>query len=82
MEVKKIMAKLFELNNNQKDENKKIDDQEFRQKKKILIAELQIYTGKNPAVDSLFKYSEQAEAVIGGIQKTITESQEEITIIN
>ena len=82
MEVKRIMADLFELNSNQQDENKKIDDEEFKQKKKTLIAELQVYTGKNPAVDSLFKNSEQAEAVIGGIQKAITESKEEIIIIN
>ena len=82
MEVKNIMAELFELNNNQKDENKKIDDEAFRQKKKTLIAELQVYTGKNPAVDSLFKNSAQAEAVIGGIQNSIIQSQEEITIVN
>jgi len=46
------------------------------------MLELQSYTGSNPAVDSLFKSSAQADLVIGSIQQGLTESAESITIIN
>ncbi len=81
-EIQSIMGELFQLQTIQSNPDTAIDQDEYNQKQSILMQRLQGYTGKNPAVTSLFGNKQQAEIVIAGIQQDITTSEREITIIN
>ena len=81
-EIQSIMGELFQLNIIQSDPDTALDESEYKQQQSILMQRLQGYTGKNPAVTSLFGNKEQADIVIAGIQNDITNSEKEITIIN
>ena len=81
-EIQSIMGELFQLQTIQSDPDTALDENEFNQQQAILMQRLQGYTGKNPAVQSLFGNKEQADIVIAGIQQDITNSEKEITIIN
>ena len=81
-EIQSIMGELFQLQTIQADPDTAIDEDEYNQQQAILMQRLQGYTGKNPAVTSLFGNKEQADIVIAGIQNDITNSEKEITIIN
>ena len=81
-EIQSIMGELFQLQTIQSDPDTAIDENEYNQQQAILMQRLQGYTGKNPAVTSLFGNKEQADIVIAGIQQDITNSEKEITIIN
>jgi len=81
-EIQSIMGELFQLQTIQSNPDTAIDQDEYNQKQAILMQRLQGYTGKNPAVTSLFGNKEQADIVIAGIQQDITNSEKEITIIN
>ena len=81
-EIQSIMGELFQLQTIQADPDTAIDENEYNQQQAILMQRLQGYTGKNPAVTSLFGNKEQADIVIAGIQQDITNSEKEITIIN
>ena len=80
--IQSIMGELFSLQTIQADPDTALDENEFNQQQSILMQRLQGYTGKNPAVTSLFGNKEQADIVIAGIQNDITTSEAEITIIN
>ncbi len=80
--IQSIMGELFSLQTIQADPDTALDENEFNQQQAILMQRLQGYTGKNPAVTSLFGNKEQADIVIAGIQQDITNSEKEITIIN
>ena len=80
--IQSIMGELFSLQTIQADPDTALDENEFNQQQSILMQRLQGYTGKNPAVTSLFGNKEQADIVIAGIQQDITNSEKEITIIN
>jgi hypothetical protein len=81
-EIQSIMGDLFQLQTIQSNPDTAIDENEYAQQQAILMQRLQGYTGKNPAVTSLFGNKEQADIVIAGIQQDITNSEKEITIIN
>ena len=81
-EIQSIMGELFQLQVIQSDPDTALDENEYNQQQAILMQRLQGYTGKNPAVTSLFGNKEQADIVIAGIQQDITNSEKEITIIN
>ena len=81
-EIQSIMGELFQLQTIQADPDTAIDPDEYSKQQAILMQRLQGYTGKNPAVTSLFGNKEQADIVIAGIQQDITNSEKEITIIN
>ena len=80
--IQSIMGELFSLQTIQADPDTALDENEFNQQQATLMQRLQGYTGKNPAVTSLFGNKEQADIVIAGIQNDITTSEAEITIIN
>jgi uncharacterized protein YdaT len=69
-EIQALMTELFELEAAQKTDQA-LSDEEYAQKQAILMQRLQGYTGKNPAVTSLFGNKEQADIVIQGIQNDI-----------
>jgi hypothetical protein len=79
--INQIMTELFTLEANQKGDAA-LADADFNQQSNTLLTRLYAYTGKNPAVQSLFGNKEQAQLVIDGIQNEITNSKIEITIIN
>jgi len=81
-EIQSIMGELFQLQTTQADPDTAIDQDEYNQQQAILMQRLQAYTGKNPAVQSLFGNKQQATLVIEGIQNDILYSEAEITIIN
>jgi len=81
-EIQSIMGDLFQLQTIQSNPDTAIDENEYAQQQAILMQRLQGYTGKNPAVTSLFGNKEQADIVIAGIQQDITNSEKEITIVN
>ena len=80
-EIKGLMGQLFTLNRNQQNDDTKLDDAAYNEKQKTLMKLLQSYTGRNPAVDSLFKNKEQADVVIMGIQNAILNSELEIEVM-
>ena len=80
-EIKGLMGQLFTLNRNQQNDDTKLDDAAYNEKQKTLMQLLQSYTGRNPAVDSLFKNKEQADVVIMGIQNAILNSEEMIEVM-
>ena len=80
--IQSIMGELFSLQTIQADPDTALVENEFNQQQSILMQRLQGYTGKNPAVTSLFGNKEQADIVIAGIQQDITNSEKEITIMN
>ena len=79
-EIQDLMTQLFELDAKQKTDQALSDD-EYAQQQAILMQRLQGYTGKNPAVTSLFGNKEQAEIVIQGIQNDITTSEAIIKVM-
>ena len=79
--INQIMTELFTLEANQKGDAA-LADADFNQQSNTLLTRLYAYTGKNPAVQSLFGNKEQAQLVIDGIQNEITNSEKQITIIN
>ena len=79
-EIQSLMTQLFELEANQKTDQRLSDD-EFNKQQSILMQRLQGYTGKNPAVTSLFGNKAQAEVVIQGIQQDITNSEKIIKVM-
>ena len=80
-EIQSLMGQLFELDAGQRDEKTKLSDDDYHRKQSILMQRLQGYTGKNPAVQSLFGNKEQADLVIGGIQQDILASEETIEVM-
>jgi hypothetical protein len=79
-EIQDLMTQLFELDAQQKTDQA-LTDEEYAQQQAILMQRLQGYTGKNPAVTSLFGNKEQADIVIQGIQSDITNSEAIIKIM-
>ena len=79
-EIQALMTELFTLDANQKTDQA-LSDEEYKQKQAILMQRLQGYTGKNPAVTSLFGNKEQADIVIQGIQNDITTSEAIIKVM-
>ena len=80
-DIQMLMSKLFELDAAQQNENTKLSDADYHKTQSILMQRLQGYTGKNPAVQSLFGNKEQADLVIGGIQQDILASEETIEVM-
>jgi hypothetical protein len=66
--IQNIMGSLFELQA-QQSTDQALPDEDFAQQQAILMQRLQGYTGKNPAVTSIFDNKEQADIVIAGIQQ-------------
>ena len=79
-EIEALMSQLFELDAAQKTDQA-LSDEEYAQQQAILMQRLQGYTGKNPAVTSLFGNKEQADIVIQGIQNDITTSEAVIKVM-
>jgi hypothetical protein len=79
-EIQDLMTQLFELDAQQKTDQA-LTDEEYAQQQAILMQRLQGYTGKNPAVTSLFGNKEQADIVIQGIQNDITNSEAIIKVM-
>jgi hypothetical protein len=79
-EIQALMTELFELDAQQQTDQA-LSDEEYAQQQAILMQRLQGYTGKNPAVTSLFGNKEQATLVIEGIQNDITNSEEIIKVM-
>lgn len=79
-EIQALMTQLFELEAAQ-ETDQALTDEEYAQKQAILMQRLQGYTGKNPAVTSLFGNKEQADIVIQGIQNDITTSEAIIKVM-
>ena len=79
-EIQALMTQLFELDAQQQTDQA-LSDEEYAQKQAILMQRLQGYTGKNPAVTSLFGNKEQADIVIQGIQNDITNSEAIIKVM-
>ena len=79
-EIEALMTQLFELDAAQKTDQA-LSDEEYAQQQAILMQRLQGYTGKNPAVTSLFGNKEQADIVIQGIQNDITNSEAVIKVM-
>jgi len=79
-EIQALMTELFALDAQQKTDQA-LTDKEYKQQQSILMQRLQGYTGKNPAVTSLFGNKEQADIVIQGIQNDITTSVATIKVM-
>jgi hypothetical protein len=79
-EIQALMTQLFELEAQQKTDQA-LSDEEYAQQQAILMQRLQGYTGKNPAVTSLFGNKEQADLVIQSIQNDITTSEAIIKVM-
>jgi len=79
-EIQTIMSSLFELQA-QQSTDQALSDEDFARQQAILMQRLQGYTGKNPAVTSLFGNKEQADIVIAGIQQDITNSEKIIKVM-
>ena len=79
-EIEALMTQLFELDAAQKTDQA-LTDEEYAQQQANLMQRLQGYTGKNPAVTSLFGNKEQADIVIQGIQNDITNSEAVIKVM-
>ena len=79
-EIEALMTQLFELDAQQQTDQA-LSDEEYAQQQAILMQRLQGYTGKNPAVTSLFGNKEQADIVIQGIQNDITNSEAVIKVM-
>ena len=79
-EIQNIMSSLFELQA-QQSTDQALPDEDFARQQAILMQRLQGYTGKNPAVTSLFGNKEQADIVIAGIQQDITNSEKIIKVM-
>ena len=78
--IQNIMGSLFELQA-QQSTDQALPDEDFAQQQAILMQRLQGYTGKNPAVTSIFDNKEQADIVIAGIQRDITTSEKIIKVM-
>ena len=79
-EIQSIMGSLFELQA-QQSTDQALSEEDFAKQQAILMQRLQGYTGKNPAVTSLFGNKEQADIVIAGIQQDITNSEKIIKVM-
>jgi len=79
-EIQSIMGSLFELQA-QQNTDQALSEEDFAKQQAILMQRLQGYTGKNPAVTSLFGNKEQADIVIAGIQQDITNSEKIIKVM-
>ena len=79
-EIQALMTQLFELEAAQATDQA-LSDEEYAQQQAILMQRLQGYTGKNPAVTSLFGNKEQADLVIQSIQNDITTSETIIKVM-
>jgi hypothetical protein len=79
-EIQALMTELFALDAQQQTDQR-LTDEEYAQQQTSLMTRLQAYTGKNPAVTSLFGNKEQATLVIEGIQNDITNSEAVIKIM-
>jgi hypothetical protein len=79
-EIQSLMTQLFELEATQKTDQA-LTDEEYAQQQAILMQRLQGYTGKNPAVTSLFGNKEQADLVIQSIQNDIVNSEAIIKVM-
>jgi hypothetical protein len=79
-EIQALMTQLFELEAAQATDQA-LTEEEYAQQQAILMQRLQGYTGKNPAVTSLFGNKEQADIVIQGIQNDITNSEAVIKVM-
>jgi hypothetical protein len=79
-EIQALMTELFALDANQ-ETDQALTDKEYKQQQASLMQRLQAYTGKNPAVTSLFGNKEQADLVIQSIQNDITNSEAVIKVM-
>ena len=79
-EIQSIMGSLFELQA-QQNTDQALPEEDFAKQQAILMQRLQGYTGKNPAVTSLFGNKDQADIVIAGIQQDITNSEKIIKVM-
>jgi len=79
-EIQALMTSLFELEAAQ-ETDQALSEEEYAQQQAILMQRLQGYTGKNPAVTSLFGNKEQADLVIQSIQSDITTSEAIIKVM-
>ena len=79
-EIQALMTELFALDANQ-ETDQALTDKEYKQQQASLMQRLQAYTGKNPAVTSLFGNKEQADLVIQSIQNDITTSENTIKVM-
>ena len=79
-EIQALMTQLFELEAAQ-GTDQALSDEEYAQQQAILMQRLQGYTGKNPAVTSLFGNKEQADLVIQSIQNDIVNSEATIKVM-
>ena len=77
--IERLMTELFTLSAVQ-DTDEALSKTDYTHKEAIILKQLEAYTGKNPAVDSIFRNKEQADLVVRGIQKDILESEEKITV--
>ena len=79
-EIQALMTELFALDANQ-ETDQALTDKEYKQQQASLMQRLQAYTGKNPAVTSLFGNKDQADLVIQSIQNDITTSENTIKVM-
>ena len=79
-EIQALMTELFALDANQ-ETDQALTDKEYKQQQASLMQRLQAYTGKNPAVTSLFGNKEQADLVIQSIQNDIVNSEATIKVM-
>jgi len=80
LSIQNLMTELFELDAAQKTDQA-LSDEEYAQQQAILMQRLQGFTGKNPAVASLFGNKEQADIVIQGLQNDIVNSEAIIKVM-
>jgi len=83
-EIRNNMEALSALIMNQQSEKPgvKLSDAEFKQEKSILMQNLQKFTGGYPAVDALYKNTNQVELKIQGIQSRLINDPNPIKFIN
>ena len=63
-EIQTIMGSIVRVTSSAQNTDQALPDEDFAQQQAILMQRLQGYTGKNPAVTSLFGNKEQADIVI------------------
>ena len=80
-EIRNNMESLSTLIMNQQGDNK-ISDADYRKEKSILMQNLQKFTGGYPAVNALYKNTNQVELKIQGIQSRLINDPNPIKFIN
>jgi hypothetical protein len=77
--VERLMTELFTLSAVQ-DTDEALSETDYTHKEAIILKQLEVYTGKNPAVDFIFRNKDQADLVVRGIQKDVLNSEKKITV--